>query len=406
VGPAIQRVSEAGGVAVTVNKSEGQVHSTPQFLPARQRFLYVVTGDRTETNGIYVSALEEGAQPVRLVADISVARYSSPVAPGQTGHLMFLRGATLMAQPFDPETLRLFADVFRVAEPVTQFSVSENGALAYTSGASVPRQELVWIDRSGRTIKSGGPLDEHSNFRLSRDETRIVFNRTGANPDIWVLDMGRGVPVKITSDPGVDNLPIWSHDELRILWRSKRSGYFDLYVKAATGAGPDELFIEMGTPSGWGTDWSRDGKSVLYQRPGEKTGQDLWIAPQSPERSSGAQKPFPYLHSPFNERNAVFSPDGRWVAYESDESGRLEVYVQAFPLTGEKHQISLGGGASPAWRADGAELFYQAADRNLMAVPVRPTQRRSNRVLRRSCFRFRKPASEATMRPRSTVNDA
>jgi hypothetical protein len=112
-------------------------------------------------------------------------------------------------------------------------------------------------------------------------------------------------------------------------------------------------------------------KVRLYQRPGEKTGQDLWIAPQSPERSSSEQKPFPYLDSPFNQRNAVFFPDGCWVAYESDESGRLEVYVQAFPLTGEKHQISLGGGTSPAWRADGAELFYQAADRNLMAVPVR-----------------------------------
>jgi Tol biopolymer transport system component len=145
-----------------------------------------------------------------------------------------------------------------------------------------------------------------------------------------------------------------------------------LYIKAATGAGQDEVFIKMGTPRGWGTDWSRDGKFVLYQRPSEKGDDaDLWIAPQDLEPSGGEQKPFPYLQSPFIEENAVFSPDRRWIAYVSDESGRQEVYVQAFPLTNEKDRISTGGGSDPAWRGDGTELFYLAADRNLMAVPVR-----------------------------------
>ena len=231
----------------------------------------------------------------------------------------------------------------------------------------------MWRDRSGKEVGSTGPPGTYSSFRLSPDERSIVFNRPGpAGSDIWVLDIARGVPSRITFDPSVDNLPIWSHDGRRILWPSNRRGGFDLYVKPASGTGVDELRIPMGTINGWATDWSRDGKWVLFQRPGDKTSQDLWIAPQSPE-NSGQQKPVPYLNSQFDESNGVFSPDGRWIAYVSNESGRDEVYVQAFPLTDEKDQISIGGGSDPEWRKDGAELFYLAADRNLMAVPVRVT---------------------------------
>ena len=249
-----------------------------------------------------MSSLEDNAQPLRLLPDASTARYAPPPTSGGSGHLLFVREATLMAQPFDPETLRLTGEVFPVAEPVTQFSVSESDELAYMSGATAARQELVWLDRSGKQFESAGPSGDYANFRLSPDERSIVFNRTeGVNVDIWVLDMTRRIPSRITFDPGVDNLPIWSHDGLRILWPSNRSGRFDLYIKAATGAGQDQLFIKMGTTFGWGTDWSRDGKFVLYQRPSEKGDADLWIAPQSPEPSGGEQKPAPYLQSPFTE---------------------------------------------------------------------------------------------------------
>jgi hypothetical protein len=129
----------------------------------------------------------------------------------------------------------------------------------------------------------------------------------------------------------------------------------------------------MGTANGWATDWSRDGKFVLYERPGDETGEDLWIAPQSTGASGAPQKPFPYLASPFNERNGVFSPDGHWIAYDSNESGRPEVYVQAFPLTNQKARISTAGGTGAAWSKNGGELFYLAADGNLMAVPYRAT---------------------------------
>jgi eukaryotic-like serine/threonine-protein kinase len=373
LGGPIQRVPAAGGVPVAVTKpAAGEYHVAPQFLPDGRHFLYRVIGSKVESSGIYVSSLEEGAQPVRLLPDTSSpAKYAPPADSGGSGHLLFVRETTLMAQPFEPETLRLTGEVFPLAEPVTQFSVSESGALAHISGARTARQELVWLDRSGKPIESAGPPGDYGAFRLSPDEKSIVFNRSEAgNMDIWVLDMTRSVPSRISFDPGIDNLPIWSHDGLRILWPSNRSGRFDLFIKAATGAGEDELFIKMGTAFGWATDWSRDGMFVLYQRPNERQDADLWIAPQSLERSA-AQKPVPYLQSKFTEANGVFSPDGRWIAYESDESGRLEVYVQAFPLTSEKDRISTGGGTGPAWRKDGAELFYLAADRNLMAVPVR-----------------------------------
>jgi len=216
-------------------------------------------------------------------------------------------------------------------------------------------------------MESAGPPGEYSNFRLSPDEKRIAMDRRGQSaPDIWVLDMLRGVTTRLTFDPAFDNFPIWSPDGLRILFPSNRKGSFDLYIKAATGAGQEEPLIKLGTPTGWATDWSRDGRFILYQIPGANTGQDLWIAPRF-----GDRKPFPYLQTQFNEQDGAFSPDGRWIAYVSDESGRNEIYVQAFPPSGEKRLISTGGGFEPHWRKDGTELFYLAADRNLMAVPVK-----------------------------------
>jgi len=264
--------------------------------------------------------------------------------------------------------------MFPVADPVSQFSVSSNGALAYTAGGGAfARQELVWMDRTGKQISSAGPAGDYRDLRLSPDEKSVVFTRTeGGNTDIWVLDVTRGVPTKLTFDPEVDNFPIWSHDGLRVLWPSRRSGVFDLYIRPASGAGNDELLIKMGTPNGWGDDWSRDGKFIVYQKPAVKGARDLWIAPQKVNGQGGGE-PYAYLESPFDKTNAVFSPDGRWIAYVSNESGRNEVYVQAFPLTSKKKQISTGGGADPAWRKDGSEIFYMAPDRNLMAVPVRTT---------------------------------
>jgi serine/threonine protein kinase/Tol biopolymer transport system component len=370
-GPAspIRRLPEAGGVSVPFTKTTAlENHFTPQFLPDGRHALYYVIGSKPAANGVYLASLEEGAQPIRLLPDATMTRFTSVDGAGKSGYLLFIREGTLMAQRFDLEALRLTGEIFPVAEPVSQFSVSANGALAYMSGVAAGRQQLVWVDRAGKEVGSVGPPGVYSAFRLSPDEKSVVFNRPGAGQDIWTLDIARGVPSRITFDSNTDNVPIWSYDGLRILWPSNRGGAFDLYIKPASGTGQDELLIKMGTVNGWATDWSRDGKWILYQKPGGKTGQDLWIASPSPN-AAGEQKPL--LDSQFNERDGVFSPDGHWIAYVSNESGRDEVYVQTFPLTNEKHLISTGGGTEPEWRKDGAELFYLASDRDLMAVPIR-----------------------------------
>jgi hypothetical protein len=375
-GTPIQRVPDIGGVVADVTKKvNGPLPFQPHFLPDGRHFLYYVLGGSSEVNGIYVASLEDDAQAKRVLPDSTAAQYVPSDVPGRSGYLLFVRGTTLMAQPFDADTVTLTGQMFPVAESVGRFSVSQTGALAYMAGGPQSgRQELLWVDRSGQQLGVAAAAANYSGVRLSPDEKSIAFSRADeANVDVWVLDLVRSVPSRITFDPAVDNLPIWSPDGRRILWSSRRSGNYDLYIKAASGTGQEEKLITMGTATGWATDWSRDGKLVLYERPGEKTGEDLWIAPQSTGASGEPQKPFPYLASPFNERNGVFSPDGHWIAYESDESGRPEVYVQAFPLTNQKGRISTGGGTDAAWSKNGGELFYLAADQNLMAVPYRAT---------------------------------
>jgi len=223
------------------------------------------------------------------------------------------------------------------------------------------------MDRAGKASEPAVPSGQYGAFRLSPDEKSVVFDRVESNnQDIWVRDLPRGVTSRLTFDPASDNLPIWSPDGQRVLWPSRKSGSYDLYIKNAAGTGQEELLIKMGTPNGWGTDWSRDGKFILYMMPGEKTGQDLWIAPQS-----GEKKPFAYLQQPYNEFDGVFSPDGHWVAYVSNETGRNEVFVQGFPVSGAKWQISQNGAIDPQWRKDGGELFFVAAGGILMAAPVK-----------------------------------
>ena len=284
-----------------------------------------------------------------------------------------------MAQRFNPTRLSLSGDASPVAEKVggsvlwAAFSVSENGTLVYAPpAAGTSTVQLVWWDRAGKQVGPFGPPGPYDNFRLAPDERRIVFaNSTGDNIDVWVLDSVRGVTSRLSFDPAIDDPPMWSPDGRRVVWASNRSGAFDLYVKSANGAEPEQLLVRMGAPAGWPEDWSRDGRFIIYQIPGAKTGQDLWIVPQPVQGESSDRKPFPYLQTEFDERHGRFSPDSRWVAYSSNESGRDEVYVQSFPVPGAKFPISAGGGMEPQWRKDGTELFYISENRTLMAVPVK-----------------------------------
>ena len=369
---AIARVAAGGGTpsAVTtlaVGGAETQ-HGFPFFLPDGRRFLYVAYNDLVPL-GLYVGSLD-GQPPVRLMDTESNGQFAN-------GSLLFMRGTTLLAQPFDPAKLTFAGDAVVVAEGVLlnisfmragAFSVSETGALVYQGPGNTGTARIVWSDRAGNQT---AVVDERLQYRdlgLSPDGMRASV--TLANPrdntsDVWIVDALRGMRTRFTLDATDDFSGIWSPDGSDVLFTSRRKGHLDLYRKTASGAPREEVLLEDQvdkTP----TSWSSDRKFILYSIAGPQTGPDIWVLPLA-----GDRKPFSFLESVTDERFAQFSPDGRWVAYSASESGRLEVYVKPFPGPGEKQQISKAGGSYPHWRSDGKELFYHSLDNKLVAATVR-----------------------------------
>jgi eukaryotic-like serine/threonine-protein kinase len=282
----------------------------------------------------------------------------------------------LMAQRFGADGLEVVGDPFVAAEQVwrhgypgvTPFSVSGNDILVYRR-ASVASSQLQWLSREGRALETVKASGEISEFSLSPDERHLAMPRFDARAaDIWLIDMGRGAVSRFTSDPTTEWFPVWSPDGSRIVWASSREGIYHLYQKAANLSGQDELLLKSDHYK-FPTDWSRDGRFIIYRELDPKTKQDVWVLPLGPQTTALAS--FPFLRTEANEAAAVLSPDGNWIAYNSDESGKYEVYVQSFSGGGGKRQVSTGGGLGPRWRGDGKELFYHAADGRLMAVPVK-----------------------------------
>ena len=201
---------------------------------------------------------------------------------------------------------------------------------------------------------------------LSPDGKRVAVTRAvDGNQDVWLIDAERGVATRFTFDGALDSRPVWSPDGSRVVFDSGRKGMFDLYWKLSSGAGADELLLESDQNKA-AYDWSSDERFLLTRSVGPQTGADLWVVPVS-----GDKKPFPFLKTPFDERNGQFSPDGKWIAYQSNESGRFEIYVLPFPGPGEKFQISSNGGAQPRWNRNGKEIFYVSLDSKMMAAPVK-----------------------------------
>jgi Tol biopolymer transport system component len=366
----LHRVSAAGGEATpvtTLDQSRQETaHRYPYFLPDGRHFLYLAGSPQQEESGIYIGSVDSKESKFLLRADSNVV-YAPP------DFLLFGREQTLMAQPFDVKKLQITAEPFPIVEQVGRwtfisfmtFSVSENGVLSYRSGG-IANSRLVWFDRAGKKLGEVGEPGEYSNPALSPDERRLavcVFDRQSMKRDIWIGDLTRGTTSRFTFDPADDTNPVWSPDGSRIIFTSERKGQRDLYEKAASGTGQVQLLLESEYFK-HAEDWSSDGKFLVYNAL-PRGGQDLWVLPLS----GGDEKPRALLEEAFSEHQAQFSPNGRWIAYTSDETGRSEVYVQTFPPAGGKWQVSTAGGLVAKWRRDGKELFY--IERNkLMAVEV------------------------------------
>jgi len=376
----IQRVALSGGApsAVTsLNAARHDItHDYPVFLPDGLHFLYSVRTTGTEANGIYLGSINsrpEQQDPKRLIATDFAADFV-PFPEGEQGAILFYRDGALLAQPFDLRRLETVGEVTPVAEQVGSnlafgfFSASVNGTLVYRSTGGED-ELLSWLDRQGNRLGSVGEPHSYINLAISPDGTRAATTRIEPGRDIWLTEFAHASDTRFTFDPAADVAPVWSPDGGRIAFSSNRSGQFNLYQHASNGSGQDELLFKsdhVKVP----TDWSRDGRYLLYEELDPKSKRDLWVLPM--DAASSGRKPIPFLRTDFDEWNGKFSPDSHWVAYESDESGRYEIYVRPFPARegGGKWMVSRGGGSQPHWHGDGKELFYIGQDNSLMVVPV------------------------------------
>jgi eukaryotic-like serine/threonine-protein kinase len=357
------RVPATGGTPVpftTVDTAQGEnSHRWPQFLPGGRRFLYFVRTASRENYGVYLGSLDRPQEKIRVLRSSTNAVYA-PDRSKPVGHLLWVKDGTLMAQPFDLERAQTTSEPVALAEGVGfgeqsrlgAVSASNDGTLLY-GGAAVRHFQLTWFDRKGKPVGTVGQPDEYTGPRISPDGTRVALTR-GEN--IWQMEFARGIPMRVTFSAGVD--AVWSPDRPP-----------NLFSHSTNGTGDEERLIESHDSLNT-QDWSSDGRFLLYlvnsNDPSSKTRFDLWVLPMT-----GNRQPVPYLSTPFHEGRGQFSPDGRWVAYTSDESGANEVYVQSFPAGGAKWRVSSKGGDWVRWRRDAREMFYIAADRRLMSVAVR-----------------------------------
>jgi serine/threonine protein kinase/Tol biopolymer transport system component len=367
----LYQVSADGGSPsrVTTPRAGQGGHRFPQFLPDGRRFLFLARAGQGAQSGIHVGSLDSPETALLLETDTR-ALYAPP------GHLLFIRGNALMAQAFDTTAARLSGEVMSIAEDVAYDAGGGSTDVAVTEGLLVYRprdrnvRELAWVDRAGRQLGDAGPAADYIHPWLSPDEKRAVVEvvdpDTGAHA-VWMLDLVRGARLRFVAGPAASHWPIWSADGRRILFSSDRSGPWSLFARTSTGAGADEELLRLPTTSN-PTDWSRDGRFVIYQTSAAATRSDIWALPVTPPG-----RPFAVATSAAAERQAQLSPDGRWVAYVADDSGRDEVFVQGFPVATDKWPVSSAGGSQPQWRRDGRELFYLSMDLNLMAVAVNAT---------------------------------
>jgi eukaryotic-like serine/threonine-protein kinase len=353
----------------------------PTFLPDERHFLYSRFSSVPQARGVYIGSLDakpEEQNPTRLLETALAAQFV--VAADGNGTVLYQRESTLWAQEFDTSRLTLTGAPWRVAERVGShrafgmFSSSSTGILVYRSAPAQTTQP-TWFDRGGRLLNPvGQPFDVFGRLEPSGhpspDAKRLAFAKFDAESvDVWVSDLERGVSQRMTVDAGTHAIPVWSPDGKQIAFSgSARSGHYDLF-QVGSGDGRVERLYSS-NENKFATSWSADGRFLLFGTDAESSSQGIWALPMN-----GSRAPFPVLHTPAAERSGVFSPDSRWIAYVSNESGTQGVYVQQISLAqggavaGPKVLVSREGGTAPYWRADGRELFYRASDRTVMSVP-------------------------------------
>jgi Tol biopolymer transport system component len=369
------RVSAAGGTPTPVTELDKSRNESsdrhPWFLPDGRHFLYMGRSREPEKTAVFVGDLESPAEKQarkRVVSGDTTAVYAAATG-NSAGYLLFMRDRTLMAQPFNAEKLATSGEAVPVAEQVDHsvnlfgvFGVSQTGVLAYMSGGASGGVQITWFDRSGRPAGTVGPRGTIGWASLSPDGTTVATDpRDGPGvSDLWLHDLTRGATSRFTFGDNALS-PIWSPDGARIIFNAPAKNGNNMFVRNANQTGQEEVLGD--SPAQRPTDWSRDGRYIIADQPA--TG-GIWVHPQF-----GDKKPFAYGHPGFRENDAKLSPDGKWLAYMSNESKRNEIYVLSFPTPeGGKFQISTDGGRIPVWSRDGRELYFISANNKMMAVKI------------------------------------
>ena len=377
------RVAASGGVPVQITAVDSarqeRSHYCPSFLPDGRHFVYNRRSYDAQKSAIYLGSTDAKPEQQSL-QPLVASNWGPPYAPSadpRTGYLLFMREGTLMAQPFDSLRLQLKGQASSVAEQVSDlgagtggyggFSASDNDVLVFRP--RLDDRQLTWYGREGKVLGTAGDTANYQGLALSPDGMRVALSRTsGRATNIWLLNLAQDTSTRFTFGSATDADPLWSPDGTRIIFRSGN----DLYQKLASGANDAELLLKAGSPQ-FPLSLSRDGRFLLFEVADPKAGNGVWLLPLK-----GDKKPVPFLLDKSGEDDARFSPDGHWVAYDSNESGQLEIYVRSFAMNadgtavkhGGKWQISNGGGLTPRWRGDGRELYYRARDRRVMAVAI------------------------------------
>jgi Tol biopolymer transport system component len=364
----LYRVAAAGGTPTQIRNrdtSRGEDGLRwPVFLPDGTHYLYLAAnfGGRKGVDGIFAGSLESNEK--RFVVEATAnAAYAAP------GYLLFYRDKTLLAQRFDVKRLALTGEPTTILAEIQYvpqvkravFAVSDNGLLVAQGGSQVALSQPIWFDRKGKEVGVVGAPDVYGNVFLAPNGRSVAVDKTdmgSLNTDVWTYELQRDSAKRLTFDPALDAVPIWSPDAARLVFTSNRQLNWDLYIKNSDGA-QDEKSVMHDELANFPSDWSRDGKHILYNR-----GTDLWFV-TLPELKSRL-----FLKAASVLRNGQFSPDGKWVAYASNESGKWQIYVTSFPEARGKWQVSIGGGEQPRWRGDGKELFYLSQEGKMMAAPV------------------------------------